>query len=534
MSQGKDPREREREREREQSPVRFQRGRAVYGSRPPACRKNGSLGRMFHVVSLPYTFNVTAVAADNETEGEPVQKKQYTRPDAVRNLTVSKVTTSSVFLNWTEPQKEGLYYYRVQWATRQNETTKVEADCNTTRDNITEPAIQISHLTPGTQYTFRVTSLAADTKTEGQVVEKHQYTRPDAVRNLTVTEVTTSSVFLKWTEPQKEGLYYRVQWATRQNETAEEGWNTTNNFLTDPSFQINDLTPGTLYAFRVISVAQDKETEGQVVEERQYTKPERVSPAISIKGTNDTITVTWEAPPGKVEFYKVNLTSEDSPPKTLNSSAWSCSFSDLKPGKIYTAVVTTVSGPFAEDSEPVSNATYPNPPGAVQTVSQTTGSISISWDRPPNMETANYSFIISAQPHLTGENRTSNNSYILENLISGNPYNISVVTEGPMGYRSTAVTAQIYTKPLSVTNLQVQMIGTTNVSLTWDQPDPKDWYMYVVTVTHPNGTQGPPLKTSNTSAVIEDLTSGSNHTFTVSTEVPDGTISAGVSITLFT
>ncbi|KAI1903976.1 hypothetical protein AGOR_G00000940 [Albula goreensis] len=319
------------------------------------------------------------------------------------------------------------------------------------------------------------------------------------------------------------GYSYRVQISNctpavrNQTETAHDA-------------TITGLNPGTRCSFTVYPQAKNG-IEGEPRSVYQYTKPATVSPAVSNEGTNNTIKVTWTPPRGNVESYKVNLTSEDgdSPPKKFNSSARSCSFSGLKPGKTYTAVVTTVSGLFAEDSEPVSNATYPNPPGAVQTVSQTTGSISISWDRPPNMETANYSFIISAQPHLTGENRTSENSYILENLISGTPYNISVVTEGPMGYRSTAVTAQIYTRPESVQNLQEASTTVDNINIKWNKPvGHKQGYSYNVVAWNSSEFEFENKTTQKLTYRLTKLVPGTRYNFSVTTQTSDGTTGSPV------
>ena len=90
-----------------------------------------------------------------------------------------------------------------------------------------------------------------------------------------------------------------------------------------------------------------------------HTEPERVSPAVSNRGTNNTIEVTWTSPPGNVENYMVNLTSDygDNQSRVLNSSFHSHLFSGLTAGRNYTVTVTTISGPFAEESDPVSNAT---------------------------------------------------------------------------------------------------------------------------------------------------------------------------------
>uniref|UniRef100_W5MAU0 Uncharacterized protein n=3 Tax=Lepisosteus oculatus TaxID=7918 RepID=W5MAU0_LEPOC len=50
----------------------------------------------------PYTLQVTAVAVDNFTEGDPVRINNYTKPEVVTGLTSSS-TMTSIFLSWDAP-----------------------------------------------------------------------------------------------------------------------------------------------------------------------------------------------------------------------------------------------------------------------------------------------------------------------------------------------------------------------------------------------------------------------------------------------
>ncbi|KAI1903977.1 hypothetical protein AGOR_G00000950 [Albula goreensis] len=454
--------------------------------------------------------------AENGIEGEPRSVYQYTKPLSVTNLQVQTIGTTNVSLTWDQPDPKDWYMYVVT-VTHPNGTQGPPL-------KTVKTSAVLGGLTSGSNHTFTVSTEVPD-GTVSAGVSITLFTRPYPISSLNATTINTTVVFLRWDRPlqYQMGYSYRVQISNctpavrNQTETAHDA-------------TITGLNPGTRCSFTVYPRAENG-IEGEPRSVYQYTKPATVSPAVSNEGTNDTITVTWKAPPGNVESYKVNLTSEDGdiPPKKFNSSARSYSFIGLKPGEIYTAVVTTVSGPFAEDSKPVSNATYPNPPGALQTVSKTTGSISISWDRPPNMETAIYSFIISAQPHLTGENRTSEKSYILENLISGTPYNISVVTEGPMGYRSTAVTAQIYTRPESVQNLRKASTTVDNINIKWNKPvGHKQGYSYNVVAWNSSEFVLGNKTTQELTYQLTKLVPGTRYNFSVTTQTSDGTTGSPV------
>ena len=75
--------------------------------------------------------------------------------------------------------------------------------------------------------------------------------------------------------------------------------------------------------------------------------------------TNNSITVNWSRPIGNVESFEVLLNSSSNSIRSLplDSSFNSYEFKNLSAGKIYTATVTTKSGPFSEESEVNTTAT---------------------------------------------------------------------------------------------------------------------------------------------------------------------------------
>ncbi|XP_023811935.1 receptor-type tyrosine-protein phosphatase eta-like [Oryzias latipes] len=92
---------------------------------------------------------------------------------------------------------------------------------------------------------------------------KNITTKPDKVRNLSVTEITTSSISLNWTEPLGNSSFYRVQW--------KNGSSTLNINVFDKTTTISNLTAGDRYDIKVIAVAADDQTEGESVSTVKYT-----------------------------------------------------------------------------------------------------------------------------------------------------------------------------------------------------------------------------------------------------------------------
>ncbi|XP_078139130.1 receptor-type tyrosine-protein phosphatase eta-like [Centroberyx gerrardi] len=173
-------------------------------------------------------------------------------PEIVRNLTVTKITTSSVTLDWTEPEGNSSFY-RVEWT---------DGAVNK-RDDTFESNITVSDLTPGVLYTFGVRAVTDQNVTEGKSVTVSRYTKPEIVRNLTVTEITTSSVSLDWTEPEGNSSFYRVEWTDGR---ASGSHNVNKTYI-----NITQLTAGVQYQITITAVAGDGRTEGQSITVFQYT-----------------------------------------------------------------------------------------------------------------------------------------------------------------------------------------------------------------------------------------------------------------------
>nr|XP_015193870.1 PREDICTED: receptor-type tyrosine-protein phosphatase eta isoform X1 [Lepisosteus oculatus] len=479
-----------------------------------------------------YTFNVTALPADKLIEGSGVLISTFTRPDVIRNLTVTQVTTSSVSLNWTEPVGKSSYFRVDVLETGTNSTFSLTQS----RENMTEKSFNIGNLTVGTGYTFTVIAMAADNSTAGAPVSLSQYTRPDVIRNLTVTQVTTSSVSLNWTEPVGKSSYFRVDvLKTGTNSTFSLTQSREN--MTEKSFNIGNLTAGTGYTFTVIAVAADNSTAGAPVSLSQYTMPEKIKTSdiqVSSNGSTSSITVTWNPPAGYVKSYNITIQGGS----TITSNSRSVTFTNLAPGRIYNVTVTTISGPFHVDSDVVQNATYPTAPGDIEIKSKANDSMSIVWGEPPNMNNTPHSFFVtflSASNNRASNNVTQNNT-TLTSLQSGTQYIISVVTVGQMALQSVPVTTEVYTRPNPVQALTVTDITTNSVLLNWQRPDGyKEEYRYDVTVLNSSNT----ISVDNYTVRYENITvqlwtSGTNYTFNVKTLAKDGTESSAATVSAFT
>lgn len=83
-----------------------------------------------------------------------------------------------------------------------------------------------------------------------------------------------------------------------------------------------------------------------------------MQPSISSHGSNSSLSVSWSEARGKVEHYVVELNGTSPAEKrVLSTTNTSCLFENLSAGQLYSARVTTYSGPLNASSGFVSNAT---------------------------------------------------------------------------------------------------------------------------------------------------------------------------------
>ncbi|XP_065812681.1 receptor-type tyrosine-protein phosphatase eta [Labrus bergylta] len=458
-----------------------------------------------------YNISVQTVGPEH-LKSSKVVYSTLTLPNPVLNLKSSTKSTTSVEVTWSPPQGVQDYYrYLVQTVSPTG-----------TNESVSTNSAELSKLEPGTKYNISVRTIAAQ-GIESADEFTFSYTRPTAVPSITVENVTTTSVQLSWLRQSDHKPSYSYLVMALQDTKLVH-----NESTEKETYTFSDLYPGSFYTFKVVTVVDGvKSSETNI---SSYTKPAVVSD-IFIKGSTTNLSVSWSQACGQVDSYTALLYRDGvlvGNSKDVNGTILNELFEDLKPGVLYCVAVVTKSGPFLNKSEKVCNATFPNPPGAIMVESQTVDSINFTWSLPKNMDHMQYNFSVSTK---NGSCLVGNNSYPLTDLQSGSPYNISVVTVGVWNYESSAVKAQNYTKPHPVTVRGDETLITTNkVTLFWEQPEKKSHYSYVVEVS----SGAPPQTVNETTITITGLSSGSNYSFTVTTQTADGTKAAPVAVSYFT
>ncbi|XP_054828106.1 receptor-type tyrosine-protein phosphatase eta [Eublepharis macularius] len=193
-----------------------------------------------------YTFTIFPQVAG--IEGDSRNASTYTMPNAVTDIRFSSITTTSVNVMWNSTDRNAAdYSYRIEVVG--NGTNRTE------NSNVTSAVIM--NLEPGTLYTFTIFPQVAGI--EGDQKNRSTYTKPSAVSNITVKNITTTEIILNWSieDAAASGYAYRI-YIQNVNTTGE-------NFTQSSSSQtasIPNLKPGTAYTFSIFAQVVSSKTEG--------------------------------------------------------------------------------------------------------------------------------------------------------------------------------------------------------------------------------------------------------------------------------
>ncbi|XP_048015425.1 receptor-type tyrosine-protein phosphatase H-like [Megalobrama amblycephala] len=461
-----------------------------------------------HITNLTagvnYTFCVTAVTADNLGESEPFCISKYTVPNMIRNLTVTNITTSSVILTWQEPVGNRSFF-KLLWT---GDKTIGNAS------EITNTSHHITNLTAGVNYTFCVTAVTADNLGESEPFCISKYTVPNMIRNLTVTNITTSSVILTWQEPVGNRSFFKLLWT---------GDKTIGNAseITNTSHHITNLTAGVNYTFCVTAVTADNLGESEPFCISKYTVPNMIRNLTVTNITTSSVILTWQEPVGNRSFFKLLWTGDKTIGNASEITNTSHHITNLTAGVNYTFCVTAVTADNLGESEPfcISKYTVPNMIRNLTVTNITTSSVILTWQEPVGNRSF-FKLLWTGDKTIGNASEITNTSHHITNLTAGVNYTfcVTAVTADNLG-ESEPFCISKYTVPNMIRNLTVTNITTSSVILTWQEPVGNRSFFKLLWTG--DKTIGNASEITNTSHHITNLTAGVNYTFCVTAVTAD-------------
>ncbi|XP_041966844.1 receptor-type tyrosine-protein phosphatase beta-like [Alosa sapidissima] len=437
-------------------------------------------------------------------QSQRVEVKTVTRPETVQQLSITEQSNNSITVSWDAPNGNVQFYEVLLNSSSSRRSGLLNKSIN---------SHEFWNLTAGKIYTATVITKSGNFSQESEPVTNATYPNPPG--SISIDHTTTNSISISWAPAlwmeNSDSFNYTVT-------ISNSSWSREYNTITT-SQNLTELTPGTSHNITVRTTGPFG-LQSQRVEVKTVTRPETVQQLSITEQSNNSITVSWDAPNGNVQFYEVLLNSSSSRRSgLLNKSINSHEFWNLTAGKIYTATVITKSGNFSQESEPVTNATYPNPPGSISIDHTTTNSISISWAPAPLMENSdsfNYTVTIS-NSSWSREYNTKSTSQNLTELTPGTSHDISVRTTGPFGLQSQRVEVKTVTRPETVQQLSITEQSNNSITVSWDAPNGNVQF-YEVLLNSSSSRRSGLLNKSINSHEFWNLTAGKIYTATVITK----------------
>ncbi|XP_030574028.1 collagen alpha-1(XII) chain isoform X3 [Archocentrus centrarchus] len=387
----------------------------------------------------PYDVSITAIYPD-ESESEDLMGTERTLPRhggpqppnaPPTNLVVFNETTTSLNARWTPPPGR-VQNYKVTYVPTsggRSQTTQVGGKKTT---------VLLPKLTPDTEYAISVVAVYA--KGVSRPLDGIGKTKPlSGVRNLRVTDPTTSTLNVQWEPAEGSVRQYRIFYvpaAGGEEEMVQVSGSTYSTVL-------KNLNSDTVYTVTVVPVYSAGE--GQRMSENGKTL-ER-SPVRNIQvynPTTNTLNVRWEAATGPVQQYRVVYAplngARPSESILVPGTTTTAMLQQLLPDTDYNVGVVALysdgEGPAISDA----GKTLPRSgPRNMRVYDPTTTTLSVSWEHavgPVVQYRITYAQITGDPIEEYTTVPGNRNNVVLQNLDPDTPYNIKVTAyyaDGPGG-----------------------------------------------------------------------------------------------------
>ncbi|XP_077407183.1 collagen alpha-1(XII) chain [Vanacampus margaritifer] len=425
----------------------------------------------------PYDVSVTAIYPD-ESESEDLLGTERTLPRRSipsplappTNLVVYNETITTLNARWN-PAPGRVQNYRVTYVPTSGGRTQ------TAQVGGKKTSLFMPKLTPDTEYSISVVAIYPR-GVSNELVGLGTTKPLGGVRNLQVTDPTTSTLNVQWEPADGNVRQYRIFYepaAGGREDMVQVSGNTLNTVL-------KDLQSDTIYTVTVVPVysvgeGQRMSENGKTLSGSGGSLERRPVRNIQVfNPTTNSLNVRWEHATGPVLQYRVVYTpvTGAKPPESLlvSGTTTTAVLPDLIPDTDYNVAVIAVYSDGEGATITDNGKTRPRGgPRNMQVYDPTTSTLSVSWEHADGPVTQ---YRITYAP-TTGdpiEEYTTvpgnRNNVVLQNLNSDTPYNIRVTAiyaEGPGGeLEGDGRTAAM----LGPRNLRVSDEWYTRFKVSWD------------------------------------------------------------------
>jgi len=493
---------------------------------PPAARSCTFAGLS---VGSSYTFTVRSSNAAGDTDATTTPAVVPNKPGAPTAVVAALgASPGTATVTWGASSGGAVATYTVTATSSDNGT--IPASCTVTPPNTRSCPFTGLDLVKHYAFTVRATNLSG--YTDAVATTEIVPDRPSTPTGVTVTLGVPGTATINWDAPANGGAVanYRVTAISPDGGTIPTPCDVTPP--TARSCVFNSLDPTRSYSFTVRANNASGGTDASTTAPIVPNKPNPPGTPIGKVLAEDTVGLTWFAPPpgGPVANYTVTAYALSAPDTGIswaactNVVALTCNFGGLSQAESY-AFQVTANGPgggttTSAKSTPVTTA-GPAAPAAPTLALAGPNAVQVSW-APPSTGGPVLGYTVLSDPPLSapaGCTETPKLSCLFDRLTSGTPYTFKVVALGTVNRTATsASTDTIIPGPPDTPGRPMVAPTSANdqVLVTWAAPRPGAGIAGFTVASNPgklgcSGTVGP----SATSCVVAGLDPATVYTFQV-------------------
>ncbi|XP_028263452.1 immunoglobulin superfamily member 22-like isoform X2 [Parambassis ranga] len=406
-----------------------------------------------------YQYRIRAVNAEGmsdplETEevcaGEPIEP-----PGTASQPQVSDITKNTMTVSWTPPGHDGGTPVLGYILERRKKGSNMWLQVN--KDLLTDTNCTVDGLVDDVEYEFRVTSVnragAGNPSTiSNAVLAKDPIRAPGLVRNLCVSDSTTSSISLKWTPPEQgdepSGYILEVR-----PEDAKEWTKTSKIPIAGTGFTVMGLQERIKYHFRIRAVNEGGLGGATELLEGVLAMPPPVPPRFDLQGKlkNQMFVRAGTAlclhlsftgsPPPVVTWFKDGIltTGREVITKSNTHSHILIPSSHRSDSGVYRAHLKNDCGEAHYDVN-VRVRDFPRPPKNLYFEEEVPGTVTLQWDHTPDLidddDGAHYVILkrdTSTASWFTVAECVFSSKYTVTGLLPGRKYFFRVLAQNSIG-----------------------------------------------------------------------------------------------------
>ncbi|XP_054467045.1 tenascin [Anoplopoma fimbria] len=245
-------------------------------------------------------YEVSLLARKGERTSIPVYESFLTDLDAPRDLQTVELTDESITLEWKNSQAP-VENYRIKYGPlsggEHGELLFTPGPKDTTQAKITG-------LRPGTEYGMGVTAVTDER--ESLPATTNAVTALDAPKDLTVAEVTETTMMLEWKRPLAKLDTFRLIYVSADGHRVEEVV-----LGSSESHILRGLTPGMLYTISIIA-ERGRRTSAPTIISAPTDEEKPVVTNVTVSDVSwDSFLLSWSAEEGAFEAFLIEVTDAE-------------------------------------------------------------------------------------------------------------------------------------------------------------------------------------------------------------------------------